>query len=203
MATSITLTCLAVDGGRNHLGAVFFSLDVSPRESVDFLCDSIKSKLAHQLDHLDGGYRSRKNSFPSKDEFPDPECDVALEGNGPVQILDPEDRISKYWQEDPEKRHLHLIVQLPHDGKRKHEDPVDISMELYDKWNVSLPITPNLTDLEAPLGPEEKMRPFVSDRNKTDEQLLGSNCIRGVLGGLSPGIDLMSPPFVFKSIFWI
>ncbi|KAF8322906.1 uncharacterized protein EI90DRAFT_3130686 [Cantharellus anzutake] len=125
-----------------------------------------------------GGYRSRKNSFPSKDEFPDPECDVALEGNGPVQILDPEDRISKYWQEDPEKRHLHLIVQLPHDGKRKREDPVDISMELYDKWNVSLPITPNLTDLEAPLGPEEKMRPFVSDRNKTDEQLLGSNCIR-------------------------
>ncbi|KAF8330307.1 uncharacterized protein EI90DRAFT_3154937 [Cantharellus anzutake] len=174
----ITLTCLAVDRGRNPLGAVFL-LNVSPGESVDFLCDAIKSKLARQLDHLDanqlvlwkfsspiprGVTGAEKLAFRQRIkaiEFPDPECDEALEGNGPVQILDPEDRISQYWQEDPKERHLHLIVQVPHNGKRKREDSVDISAKLYLKWNVPLPKILNVTDLgvylNAPLEPEEKI----------------------------------------------
>ncbi|KAF8317535.1 uncharacterized protein EI90DRAFT_3085067 [Cantharellus anzutake] len=46
-------------------------------------------------------------------------------------------------------------------GQTPRLTAVDISMELYEKWNVSLPITPNVTGLgvylEAPLGPEEKI----------------------------------------------
>ncbi|KAI5122482.1 hypothetical protein M0805_001392 [Coniferiporia weirii] len=45
-------------------------------------------------------------------EFPDPGSDEALEGNGTVQILDPFGNISRYWQEDPEEGHLHLVVQV-------------------------------------------------------------------------------------------
>ncbi|KAF8334873.1 uncharacterized protein EI90DRAFT_3048672 [Cantharellus anzutake] len=178
MATSITLTCMAVDRGRNPLGTVFV-MDVSPRALVSHLRRAIKSEKSHQMDHLDAdqlvlwklsppiptGVTEAEvaafNQWIKAIEFPDPARREALEGNGPVQVLSPAQKISRYWQEGPEESYLHLVVQVPHVGKRKREDPVDISKKLLDKWNVPLTFMPNATDLsihlDAPLDPEEKI----------------------------------------------
>ncbi|KAF8325636.1 uncharacterized protein EI90DRAFT_3072322 [Cantharellus anzutake] len=178
MATSITLTCLAVDRGRNPLGTVFV-MDVSPRALVSHLRRAIKSEKSHQLDHLDadqlvlwklsppiptGVTEAEATTFNQRIkaiEFPNPARSEALEGNGPVQVLSPAQKISRYWQDGPEESDLHLIVQVPHDRKRKREESVDISAKLYLKWNVPLPRLLNVTDLgvylDAPLETEEKI----------------------------------------------
>ncbi|KAF8324425.1 uncharacterized protein EI90DRAFT_3075323 [Cantharellus anzutake] len=179
MATSINLVCLVVDHVEKIALNNLFVMDVSPHTFVSFLRRAIKSRLAHQLNHLDadqlvlwklsspiptGVTEAEVRAFHQRIEaitFPDPECDEALEGIGPVQILGPVARISRYWQEDPEESHLHLIVQVPRGRKRKREDPVDVSLKLYNKWNVPLSITPDVIDLgvylDAPLEPEEKI----------------------------------------------
>jgi hypothetical protein len=66
-----------------------------------------------------GRTRAEKTEFDQKIkeiDFPDPQSDDALEGDGLVQLLDPSEELSEYWPDSaprPEKKHLHLIVQVP------------------------------------------------------------------------------------------
>ncbi|TDL16153.1 hypothetical protein BD410DRAFT_902194 [Rickenella mellea] len=127
---SWTLLRQAVDDAKNFLGAVF-PLDVPSTLLVGQLKGIIKLKKAPELNHLaqhrlimwklstplpTGHTSAQKTDFARKIkeiDFPEPDSDDALEGNGIIQFLDPAYEISDYWNESPARKHLHLIVQVP------------------------------------------------------------------------------------------
>jgi Crinkler effector protein N-terminal domain len=129
----LTLLCLAIDNDKNFLGTVF-PLDVRSNTLVGQAKKAVKAEKAHDTEHVDadrlilwklstplpaGRTRAEKTEWDRKIkeiDFPDLESDDALEGDGLVQLLDPFEELSECWPDSaprPEKKHLHLIVQVP------------------------------------------------------------------------------------------
>ncbi|KAM6493367.1 hypothetical protein JOM56_011501 [Amanita muscaria] len=77
---------------------------------------------------------------------------------GDVKELDSWETILHYWPDQPPKDHLHIIVKVPV-GKRKRDDPTDISQKLCRLWTKS--VAPDLQHLkeyfEKPLDPDCKI----------------------------------------------
>ena len=108
-----------------------FPLQVTSADLVSRLKKAIKAEKTPTLDHLaadqftlwklstplpTGRTRKEKTDLSGKIQkikFPDPGSDDALDGDGTIQILDPPEKLSTYWQENPEEKHLHFIVQVP------------------------------------------------------------------------------------------
>ncbi|PVF94056.1 hypothetical protein CPB86DRAFT_876678 [Serendipita vermifera] len=137
----LMLPCLLVDDDNNRIGTVF-SVYILSNALVDNLKDAIKAKMAPELDYLavarltlwkletpmpTGRTSAEKTEFGQRIkwiEFPDPESDEALQGDGTVQFLDPLEELSAYWPDSdniPVKRHLYLIGQVPLTQDTQHD----------------------------------------------------------------------------------
>lgn len=93
-----------------------FPVDIQVQASltVGDLKDAIKHTQTPRLDHLAASELALyKVSIPSKN-LPSALRDLRFDGNDEsVQALDPTSELSTEFPEGAEKKHLHIVVQLP------------------------------------------------------------------------------------------
>ncbi|KAI0294614.1 hypothetical protein B0F90DRAFT_1278235 [Multifurca ochricompacta] len=130
MATALTLFCLAIDNQKDPLGDIF-EVEIQANSFVTRLKEAIKAKKAPELDHLAADrltlwklstplcidpetstISTVKNTI-RKIALPSADAKEAGLGNGTVQVLYPNKRLSTYWNNIPNEDYLHIVVQVP------------------------------------------------------------------------------------------
>ncbi|KAI0291051.1 hypothetical protein B0F90DRAFT_440851 [Multifurca ochricompacta] len=129
MATALTLFCLVIDNRKVPIGDIF-DVEVQSNDLVTKLRKVIKTEMAPRLDNLAADRLTvwklltppDIESIEDEDSFdktiqdfvlPRPKSKEAFQGNSDVQALRTAKELSAYWENSPEKGHLHILVQVP------------------------------------------------------------------------------------------
>ncbi|KAI0294309.1 hypothetical protein B0F90DRAFT_1821336 [Multifurca ochricompacta] len=130
MATALTLFCLAIDNHKVPIGNIF-KLETQSDDDTSDLRELIKANMAPRLDHLVAGelivWKLLKllhiesieeeigafNGTIQGIKSPSPKIQEVFRGTDTIQALSSASQLSRYWENSPDRGHLHLIVQSP------------------------------------------------------------------------------------------